>query len=296
MLRSVAIVILNWNGLSDTVECLESLKEITYPDYKTIIVDNGSTDRSVAYLSRQYPDITLIKNSENLGYAEGNNTGIRYALEKKANYVLLLNNDTVVEPGFLNRLIETAESDPRIGIVGPKIVYYNDPRRIWSAGGRTNLFTGHSYNMRKNRTDTSCNGIRTVDSIAGCALLIKTQLIKKIGLLDKNYFLYVEETDWNYRAHGAGYISVVNCDTRVLHKVEKSPTSSALQYYYFTRNTLLFLKKNARWYHLITSIPCVIARYSAFFVWNLLSGNRAKCKYILAGFRDYATGQFGQYR
>jgi GT2 family glycosyltransferase len=293
--HSVAIVILNWNGLNDTIECIESLNRITYANYEIIVVDNGSTDESVACIRRRYPNIILIENEENLGYAEGNNVAIRYTLEKKVDYVLLLNNDTVVEPRFLNKLVETAESDPQIGIVGPKVVYFNDPTKIWSAGGRTSLFTGRPHNIGNKSISTSCKGIRIVDFVSGCALLVKTQVIKKIGLLDNDYFLYLEDADWNYRARKARYISLVNCDATVLHKTEKSGVASALLYYYFTRNRLLFLKKHARWYHLITSIPYFTARSSAIFIWNLISGNRLKCRCMFAGFRDFVVGQFGQY-
>jgi GT2 family glycosyltransferase len=292
----VVIVILNWNGSEYTRGCLEAFQAVTYPNYEILLVDNGSTDNSVACLSSLYPDITIIENEENLGFAEGNNVGIRYALPEGADYVLLLNNDTVVEPEFLNALITVAERDPRIGIIGPKIVYCHDPSKIWSAGGRTNLFTGLFSNLAAHNSLAACQGVKIVDYVSGCALLIKTKVIEEVGLLDKDYFLYLEEADWNFRARARGYLSVVNCDATVLHitgaSLRKAPD---LIYYYFARNILLFLKKHGRWYHLVVFLPSFIVRWGAIFVWNLTQGNCGRCKYILHGIRDYLRGHYGPY-
>lgn len=291
---SVAVVVLNWNGLSDTIRCLESLKAVAYPDCEIILVDNGSTDGSVACLRSRYPQIVMIENEENLGFAGGNNVGIRHALKKEANYVLILNNDTVVEPGFINALVDVAESDPRIGIVGPKIVYYHDPTKIWSAGGRINLFTGVFANLEAHDSRAACHGVKSVDYVSGCALLIKTKVIEEVGLLDKDYFLYLEEADWNFRARARGYHSVVNCDTTVLHiagaSLRKAPD---LIYYYFARNTLLFLKKHGKWYHYVTFVPSFTAWWGAIIMWNLARANYGRCKYVLDGIRDYLRGHYG---
>ncbi|MGP8012425.1 MAG: glycosyltransferase family 2 protein, partial [Halobacteriota archaeon] len=141
----VAIVVLNWNGKRDTVECLASLNEIDYSNYEILLVDNGSTDGSQKYFRAQYPEIELIENEMNLGFAEGNNVGIRHAMNGRADYVLLLNNDTFVHPKFLSELVRVAEGGSRIGFVGPKI-YYQEWRGqrdvIAFAGGCVNLWIG----------------------------------------------------------------------------------------------------------------------------------------------------------
>src|SRR5690349_12247575 len=141
-LPKVTIIILNWNQPHYTLACLKSLQKISYPDFKVIVLDNGSVDDSLAQiealLSQLNFEVELIANGVNLGFAEGNNIGIRQALKQEADYVLLLNNDTEVAPGFLEPLVEFAERKPEAGIVGPKIYYYDEPQRIWSAGG---LFT-----------------------------------------------------------------------------------------------------------------------------------------------------------
>ena len=293
----VTIIILTWNNKDDTIECLDSLRSLTYPNFDIVLVDNGSTDGSLACISARYPALAIVANEKNLGFAEGNNVGITYALAKGAEYVLILNNDTVAEPGFLDALMEVAESDPRIGIIGPKIVYYHNPAKIWSTGGRINLFTGVSTNIRDNDSHESCQGVKIVDYVSGCALLIKTEAIQRVGLFDKDYFLYLEDSDLNFRAHLQGYLSIVNCDTTILHKAGAS--SSAVRdsiYYYFARNSLLFLKKNGSWYHYPTCILSILARYGARFVWNFAMGNRVRCRYILTGIIDFAKGNYGALR
>jgi len=290
----VTIVILTWNNKDDTIECLDSLRALTYPNFDIVLVDNGSTDGSLSYISARYPDVAIVANEKNLGFAEGNNVGITYALAKGTEYVLILNNDTVAEPGFLDALMEVAESDPRIGIIGPKIVYYHNPAKIWSTGGRINLFTGVSTNIRDNDSHESCQGVKIVDYVSGCALLIKTEAIQRVGLFDKDYFLYLEDSDLSFRAHLQGYLSIVNCDTTIRHKAGAS--SSIVRdsiYYYFARNSLLFLKKNGSWYHYPTGIPSILARYGARFMWNLARGNRVRCRYILTGIKDYIKGNYG---
>jgi GT2 family glycosyltransferase len=284
----VTIVILTWNNKDDTIECLDSLSSLTYANFDIVLVDNGSTDGSVACINARFPDLVIIANEKNLGFAEGNNVGITYALTKGVEYVLILNNDTLVEPGFLQALIEVAESDPRIGIVGPKIAHHNNPAKIWSTGGRVSLFRGLSTNSHEN-----CRGIKIVDYVSGCALLIKTETIKRVGLFDKDYFLYYEDSDLNFRAQLQGYLSIVNCDTTILHKTGASLIVRDPIYYYVPRNRLLFMKKHGRWYHYLTFVPSFLARYGATFMWNFARGNRVRCRYMLTGIRDYIKGNYG---
>lgn len=134
-LPKVSIIVLNWNRLMDTSECLETLQKVEYENKEIIVVDNGSSNGSQDYIRRNYHDIMLVENTENLGFAEGNNKGIQLALRNGADYVFLLNNDTIVDRNVIEELIEVAETDILIGFLGPKIYYYNEPNRIWSAGG-----------------------------------------------------------------------------------------------------------------------------------------------------------------
>ena len=290
----VYIIILNWNGKEDTIECLESLKHITYSNYEILLVDNGSTDGSVECLRERYPGLEIIETGVNLGFAEGNNVGMRRAMNEGADYVLLLNNDTVVDSEFLGELVKVAEGDERIGIVGPKICYYNDPNKIWGIGGKINLFTGSIGNCEAGNFDNNFKGNKIVDYVSGCALLIKSEIIKKIGLLDQDYFLYFEETDWNIRVNKQGYISVINCDAWILHKsgasVKKVKDSN---YYYFSRNTLLFLSKYGKWYHLIIFYPLFFTKFSSILIFNLIKGNKLRSKNIIYGIKDFIYKNYG---
>ncbi|MCD1294180.1 glycosyltransferase family 2 protein [Methanocella sp. CWC-04] len=295
MAPHVSIILLNWNGKDDTVECLRSLSHITFPDHEIILVDNASTDGSQDYFAEKYPDIVKIFNDENLGFAEGNNVGIRYALKKGTDYVLLLNNDTVVEPDFLSGLVSVAESDSKIGIAGPKICFYSHPGKIWAAGGKNNMFTGSIINLGELDPEEIYKGTKKVDFVSGCALLIKAEVIEKIGLLTTDYFLYFEDADWNVRAQKEGYLSVVNCDAKILHKsgisVKKTKDSN---YYYISRNILLFIKRNGKWYHKMVFYPKFFLQYTAAFILHMARGETTKSRYILKGIKDHLTGKYGR--
>jgi GT2 family glycosyltransferase len=214
----VSIIILNWNGLEDTIECLESLKKINYPNYEVIVVDNGSQGDDVRVLRERYRDyIHIIRNEKNYGFAKGNNVGIRYALDKGADYVLLLNNDTVVAPDFLDEMVRVAQSDERIGIVCPKMYRYSQPEKVCFDGGvRIHLLW-----------DTVTVGLRSDDErpvvdtefAAGTAILIRRKTLEQIGLLPEEYFFGVEDVDYSLNALRNKFRIVVARRAVVWHKV-----------------------------------------------------------------------------
>lgn len=254
----VSIIILNWNGLEDTVECLESLRKITYPNYEVIVVDNGSKGNDAQALQERSSDYThLIRNDKNYGYTGGNNIAIRYALDNCApDYVLILNNDTVVAPDFLSQMIEAAESDASIGVVGSKVYYHSFPNRIQGAGGRVNMRTGQASHIGIKEVDSGqYDTQREVDYVFGCCLLIKRQVIQRIGLFDESYFSYWDETDYCFRAREAGYKVVYVPEAKIWHKAplklkawHKTPAggkASGLYYYYMARNHFKFMRKHA---------------------------------------------------
>ena len=186
-LPTVSIIVLNWNGKHDTVECLESLSHISYPNYEVIVVDNGSTDGSVEQFKARYPEITVIENQDNLGFAEGNNVGIRAALQEDTEYVLLLNNDTIVDPRFLDELINVAEREPRVGFAGPKIYYYDGNGRgrkdvINSVGAKLDMWTGRAWPVGDREIDGGLyDQVRLVDTLIGSCLLVKKKVIVSRG-------------------------------------------------------------------------------------------------------------------
>lgn len=257
----VCIVILNWNGLEDTIECLESLKKITYPNYEVVIVDNASEGNDAHVLREKFGDyIRLIRNDRNYGYTSGNNIGIRYALKNaSADYLLILNNDTVIAPDFLGEMIKVAGGDASIGIVGPKVYYYDLPDRIQSAGAKINMRTSQNSVIGVMELDTGQYDLpQEVDYVSGCCLLMKQELIPKVGLFDESYFCYWDETDYCARAREAGDSLLCAPHAKIWHKksvslkpwyktLRRKDQVSALPYplYFMTRNNFKFMKKHA---------------------------------------------------
>ena len=243
----VFIIILNWNGLKDTLECLESVFKLDYPNFEVIVVDNGSTDNSVEVIRKAYPQVILIENKKNLGYAEGNNVGIRYALKHGADYVWLLNNDTVVDADALKNLVKVAEKNENVGILGSKIYYYDKPNIICFAGATIDWEKGTSPHIGDGEIDKGqYDAIKEVDRVTGCSMLVKKEVCETIGLLDENFFLYVEEVDWCVRAKKAGFKCMIVPDSKVYHKISISvkKISNFYKTYYMNRNFLYLIKKN----------------------------------------------------
>lgn len=192
-------------------------------------------------------EIILIKNEINYGFAEGNNIGIRYALRIfNPDYILLLNNDTIVDKKFLGEMVNTGENDENIGIVGPKIYYYDEPETIWCIGGKISWKLARGIHIGTNEIDNEqYEEEKEFDYVSGSAFLIKKEVLEEVGLMDKNFFLYFEETDLSLRASIKGYKSVYSPKAKVWHKVSQSGggISGEVGLYYITRNRWLFMKK-----------------------------------------------------
>jgi len=295
-LPQVSIILLNWNQEEITLDCLNSLMKLDYLNYKVILVDNSSFNNSVKKIKQMFPEITLIQNRENLGFTEGNNVGISYGINNGSDYILLLNNDTIVDKNFLKELALVAEKDSTTGIVGPKIYFYDEPKKIWFAGGKINWQEGIKYHIGAYEIDHGqYDKIREVDYITGCALLIKREVIEKIGLLDSRYFIYFEETDWNLRAKKAGYKILYVPEARIWHKISLAMGSGTpLSTYYYTRNRLLFFSENGPrkkqafylLYYTLSTVKSSIAtflkrRYEISFAY-------------LKGLFDFYLGRFGK--
>ena len=258
----VSIIILNWNGLEDTIECVESLKKITYPNYEVIVVDNASKGNDAQVLKEQFGDyIHLIRNNKNYGYTGGNNIGIRYALDNSCpDYLLILNNDVVVAPDFLTEMVKVAGGDDQAGIVGPKTYFYDAPNRFWLVWANVNMHKGRGLLVGFGETDEGqYDEVKQVDGyLAGSCLLIKQQLIQKCGLFDEAYFCYWDETDYCFRVREAGYKIIYAPCAKIWHKksVSLKPWYKTLHrrdqanmppyhMYFMTRNNFKFMKKHA---------------------------------------------------
>lgn len=254
----VAIIILNYNGEKDTIECLESVQKLSTGNYEllVIVVDNASKDESVSKIKAQFPDIVILENKDNLGFSGGNNVGIKYALNKGASYVLVLNNDTFLHKDLLKELITVIEKEKNIGIVAPKIYFapgfefHKDRYKkdelgkvIWYAGGIMDWKNIIGHHRGVDEIDKGqYDNIEENGFASGNCMLVKKEVFEKVGLFDERYFLYYEDNDFCFRVKKAGYKIVFAPKGILWHKNASSAggSGSSLQDYYITRNRLFF--------------------------------------------------------
>jgi len=242
----IGVIILNWNGINDTLECIASLKALNYPSYKIIVVDNGSTDDSLLQLKTHHPDLTLIENKKNLGFAEGNNQGIMHAIEQGFEALLVLNNDTVVDPNLLNAFAEAHHTHPK-AILGAKPYLYTQNTHFDHFGGNWNAKKGtfDLIGYRQQEDHLTWEKPFAVDYVCGCALFATTEVFKTVGLFDARFFLFWEEADFCFRAKKLGYSSFIAPQAKIWHKVSASFVGGKPHTTYFWwRNRLLWIEKH----------------------------------------------------
>lgn len=291
MKKSAWIIILNWNGLSDTVECVRSCLELEYAPYEIVIVDNGSADGSETVLRETFPEVKVIQTGRNLGYAGGNNAGIRHAVMEGADYIWLLNNDTVAHPRALDALVGQAKQDPSIGIVGSKICCYADRSRLLYAGGRVDMGTGVTEHIGYGRIDDgSFDQTAETDYITGCSLLVKREVIENIGLMNEDYFLYFEETEWCVQAQRSGYRLIYAPQSVVYHKESATVRKFAgAMLYYLVRNRLLFLQRNGvsvKWFKRFADDLYLVLK-------NIFRKDVVSARLVLKAYRHWIKGCMG---
>ena len=259
----VSTVILNWNGLADTRECLASLQSIDYPNYRTVVVDNGSEDDEAAVLRKEFGDsVELIESPANLGFAGGVNLGIRNALEQGADYVLLLNNDTTVDPAFLSQLVSAAEELDDVAAVCPKAYYYDEPEVIYSTGGSVNLWMGTARQVGNGKRDSGqYDAVAERDYADGVCMLIPRRAIEAVGLLDDDYFAYWEETDWCARTRKLGMRCYYVPGARIWHKAARVQAPTNQYRFLFRRNALMFVRKRGTRLQFLTAVLAQVFFY-----------------------------------
>lgn len=237
----VVIILVNYNGYNDTVECVHSLINSTYRNYKIILVDNGSNDRDTIInddwlLSK----VDLLLLDQNKGFADGNNAGIKYGMKYHPDYFLLINNDTVVEKDYLSALVECAETVGDVGIVTGNIAYYSNKNKMWYSNGSYNRKTCLTKAVNKNETKL----FQEVTFASGCLMLISCKCINKVGYLDTSFFMYSEDTDYCCRCIDSGLKIYWNPNCTIYHKVSASAGDcSDFQIYYLVRNNLMMIKR-----------------------------------------------------
>lgn len=239
----VCIVVLNWNGRDDTLACLASLSNSIGHEHELLFVDNGSEDGSEEAVRAGFPEVHVLQTGENLGFAGGNNAGIRWALERDFDYVLLLNNDTEVEPDFLDHMLARAAENSTHGIVGASIAYFDRPERLWAyGGGRFDVATGWVRHVQR---PVDPNALRTRGTlhfyVTGCTMLLRRDMLEKVGLLDTGYFHFCEDVDLCLRAEAAGYRCVVAPKARLLHKVSATTKVGSPAFLYYNLRSRLRL-------------------------------------------------------
>ena len=247
----VYIIVVNWNGKQITLDCLASLRKVSYRNYRIVVVDNASTDDSVEAIGNAFPDVTILPMKQNLRFSGGNNAGMKYALDNGAEMLLLLNNDTVVDPDFLSFMIARIRGTDRCGMVAPKILYFEKPETIWYAGGIISMWTGTMRHAGIRETDSGQhNSAGATDYATGCCLLTQREVIEKVGMLDESYYMYTEDADWSLRVRRAGYAIMYEPRARIWHKLSVS-AGGHLSWYKMKNkyvSNLRFFGRYAAWY------------------------------------------------
>jgi len=296
----VSVIVLNLNQEGHTRECIKSLQEVTYDPVDIILIDNGSTDGSGPRLRAEFPSVCYHRNEVNLGFSGGNNTGIRIAFERGCDYIMLLNNDTIVEKDFIQPLVEHASKNPRTGFQSCKIYLYSDQEAFWYAGGTLNIhkaLSGHRGMFEKDRGQydvTEETGLAT-----GCMMIASKDLIREIGIMDETLFCYFEDADWCMRASLHGYRNIYNPKARIWHKVSVTSKIDSPFYLYFTmRNKIYFLRKYSspgKWF---VHLPYFIYFYGRHLIrmslkWHSYIGTKAVIIGLIDGLRHY-NGDHGK--
>jgi len=256
-----------------------------------IIVDNGSKDGSVEMVQRSFPECVLIRNEENLGFAKGNNQGIVLALDHGNDYVLTLNNDTLVAPESLTCLVQRAESDPRIAAVSPKIYFADPSDRLWFAGGTFSYWKGRNEHVGYRQQDCPAwNVPGEAQFVSGCVLLASRRAWQQVGGFDEALFAYAEDLDWSLRAERLKLKLFYEPRAVVWHRVSFSTLSNgwqASQAYYSTRNPMVIMWKRGRWWHWLTFLPYHAALSCKRVAQALSRGDWLSVIKIVQGFRDF---------
>ncbi|MEW5923863.1 MAG: glycosyltransferase family 2 protein [Candidatus Zixiibacteriota bacterium] len=268
----VHVIVLTWNRVEAVIRCLLSLNALDYSNYEVVVIDNHSEDGTVERLRSIFPRLDIIANERNLGYTGGNNVGIRHALNKGAEYIVMLNNDTLVHPDFISEMVKVAESDRSIAVVGSKNIMCVRPRIIWAAWGEITYGSTLTRIHGKHSLDSSeYNQIRDVDQVIGCGYMWRREALLDIGLLDTNFFGYHEDVDWCFRARKAGWRVVYVGSAIVYHQggLSCSPgfTHCIPVMYFLGRNGVLFVRKHSNLMNLLrltfNSMLGSIQRYRA---------------------------------
>ena len=300
----VAVIILVWNSVGDTLECLKSLSQSTYPNQQIVLVDNGSRDGVVASILRAYPDVRVLELGTNVGFSAGNNAGIQYAMDRGFEYMLLLNQDTLVASDMLGELVTFAEAHPRAGLIGPAVHCTGTGQTLYALGGMIQWSKGLTCNrgMFEHADRFPCPAEpERVDFVPGCGMLVRRRFLEKAGLLDPQYFFNYEEVEWAVRGRRCGSEAWFLPSARMWHKVSASlGVSSPANTYYMTRNALRFFWTNGTGFRRWSATLQILLRTArSVAAWSLRprykeEQYRRRTLANLFAMRDFAFGRFGK--
>ena len=285
----VGVVVLNWNGREVLRDCLRSLVDSSYPALDIVVVDNGSSDGSGEFVAAEFPNVDLIRNAGNAGFCAGNNQGVRKLLQRKCDYFFILNNDTVVNPQCIGRLVARAESAKEIAAVSPKILFWRPGNRIWFAGGTFNFWTGRNGHIGYRKLDRArWNRPKAIDFICACAMLVSRRAWQEIGGFDELFFRSAEDLDWSLRSRRAGYRLFYEPEAVVWHRESFDILHNdgrARQMYFYTRNQLAVMWKHAKGRHWPTFLPYFGLRCLQRMVWA--KGDSQMLRQISRAWKDF---------
>jgi GT2 family glycosyltransferase len=286
--KNVGVIILTYNRKAVVKTCLASIQKSDYRDFSIVVIDSASKDGTSDMIITEFPFVKLIRGKNNLGYTGGNNLGIKYAVENDFDYILILNDDTILAPDSISKLVKVIESDPEIGLVNPRIIEYENGE-VCNSYGDYNFYLGLGYNSLLYVTNPV-----NINLLRGTCFLIKKSVFEDIGLMDEEYFLYFDEADLSFRVKKAGYKMFFNPEAIVYHQLRHSFSGKINDkvLYYSTRNELLFAKKHLHFagFLVFWSFRCVIRAIKYIVSTNSLKSVSA----IMDGVTDFAKGKFGE--
>ena len=291
---SIAVILVNWKKYNLTSKCIDSLNKSNYKNFKIILVDNEYSEKSLIDLRNKHKELIVFKEKNNLGFAGGNNIGIRYALENDYDYIMLLNNDTEVKENFILPLVERIERDHSLGAVQPLILNFSNKSIIWNAGGKLNKFLGlTSTRLNNNKLNSSIVFNDFTDWISGCGILIKSEIVKKIGLLDEKFFTYYEDVDWSLRMKSLGYDLGFVKESIIYHhgssssknKKTKEGVISSKIHYFNIRNHILLLKKHKNLFNFFGIVFFQIIKTTSYIFYFLIKFRFNKLTMVLKGLK-----------
>lgn len=293
---SIAIIVVNWNSYSFTFDCITSLKKCKYPNFKIILVDNGSNDFSIEQLSQDFKGLDIIKNKSNLGFTGGNNIAISKALNEKFDYIMLLNNDTKVNSDFLSFLVRRLENENKLGAIQPLILQMDNKNKVWNAGGRFFRLIGLPKVIGKGKKIKSINSNNCYSEwISGCCIMLKAKVVREVGLLDNSFFAYFEDVDWSLRIKNEGYLLGIDYKSIIYHHESGSSKSSSkssegflnpMVHYYNFRNHIKLIKKHRNYFNFTCSIIFQIFKIVVFLLYFIARFRFKKLKKTLRGVID----------